>query len=71
MGKLLSCWATISFTIGFSNGYHATKPSGSIPQSASLWNQEKACTAFYVVQANSAKFCLHAGNMKFSTQREQ
>lgn len=30
----------------------------------------QACSAFYVVRSASAKFGLHAGNMKFHTQNE-
>jgi hypothetical protein len=32
---------------------------------------KQACTTFYVVPASSAKFGLHAGNMKFDTQNEE
>jgi hypothetical protein len=32
---------------------------------------EQARSTFYVVQATSAKFGLHAGDMKFSTQNEE
>jgi hypothetical protein len=32
---------------------------------------DQACSTFYVVQANLAKFGLHAGNMKFNTQNEE
>jgi hypothetical protein len=32
---------------------------------------DQACSAFYIVRANSAKFGLHAGNVKFSKQNEE
>jgi hypothetical protein len=31
---------------------------------------DQACSAFYVAQAASTEFGLHAGNMKFHTQTE-
>jgi hypothetical protein len=31
----------------------------------------QACSPFYVVRATSAEFGLHAGNMKFNTQKEE
>jgi len=31
----------------------------------------QACSSFYAVQATSARFGLHAGNMQFNTQNEK
>jgi hypothetical protein len=39
-----------------------------IPDNIAL---DQACSTFYVVRAASAKFGLHAGNMKFNTQNEK
>jgi hypothetical protein len=34
-------------------------------------NIRQACSTFFMVQATSAKFDLHAGNMKSNTQNEE
>jgi hypothetical protein len=32
---------------------------------------QQACSAFYIVQATLAKFCVHAGNMKLNAQNKE
>lgn len=36
-----------------------------------LYVLQQACSTFYIVQATLAKFCVHAGTMKFNTRNEE
>jgi hypothetical protein len=47
-------------------GGRTNRPSSKLGDSL-----EQACCVFYVVQTISAKFCMHAGNMKFNAQKEE
>jgi hypothetical protein len=47
---------------GYISTYQVTSPTLCLDQARST---------FYVVQATPAKFCPHAGNVKFNTQNEE